>query len=149
MNLPRVKAVLAAALFASICACPATEAAPDEAKSLESLNDEVVRLYGLGRFDEMIALAERSLALSQKVLGPEHPDVALALNNLGAAYQAKGDYARAEPLYERSLAIREPALGPEHPDVAGSLNNLALLFETNGDYARAEPLFERSLAIRE
>ena len=61
---------------------------------------------------------KRALAISEKALGPEHPDVATSLNNLALLYQAQGRYAEAEPLHKRALAISEKALGPEHPDVA-------------------------------
>ena len=37
-------------------------------------------------------------------VGPEHPGVALSLNNLAALYDVQGRYAEAEPLYKRSLA---------------------------------------------
>ena len=114
-----------------------------------ALNAEAVRLYQAGRYADAIPLAERVLALREKGLGPEHPDVAGSLHNLARLYKSMGDYAKSEPLYQRSLAIREKALGPEHPDVAISLNNLALLYKSMGDYAKAEPLYQRSLAIRE
>ena len=68
---------------------------------------------------------KRSLAIREKALGPDHPDVAGSLNNLAVLYHDQGRYAEAEPLYKRSLAIEEKALGPDHPDVATSLNNLA------------------------
>ena len=63
------------------------------------------------------------LAIREKVLGLDHPDVAMSLNNLGLLLQAKGDYTSAEPPYRRALAIVQKALGPDHPDVA-DLNNL-------------------------
>jgi tetratricopeptide (TPR) repeat protein len=94
-------------------------------------------------------LYERSLAIREKALGPEHPTVAKSLNNLAALYDSQGQYGKAEPLYQRSLGVSEKALGPEHPDVATSLNNLAELYYVQGQYAKAEPLFQRSLAIRE
>ena len=62
---------------------------------------------------------KRSLAIYEKALGPEHPDVGTSLNNLAALYADQGRYAEAEPLYKRSLAISEKALGPDHPDVGG------------------------------
>jgi CHAT domain-containing protein len=89
------------------------------------------------------------LAIYEKALGPDHPDVALSLNNLGYLYNEQGRYAEAEPLYQRSLAIREKALGRDHPYVAQSLNNLAELYRNQGRYADAEPLSRRSVAIRE
>lgn len=94
-------------------------------------------------------LYERSLAISEKALGPDHPDVAIILNNIGMLYNTQGRYEAVLPLYEWSLAIREKTLGLGHPDVAQSLNNIAVLYNTQGQYEKAEPLYMRSLAIRE
>ncbi len=99
----------------------------------------VISEAGQGRYAEAEPLYKRSLAIREKVLGPEHPGVAQSLNNLAALYKAQGQYAEAEPLYQRALAIREKALGSEHPHVAQSLNNLAGLYEAQGRYAEAEP----------
>jgi hypothetical protein len=52
------------------------------------------------------------LAIREKVLGPEHPDTAIGLNNLAALLREEGDLAGARPLFERALAIIEKALGP-------------------------------------
>jgi Tetratricopeptide repeat len=60
------------------------------------------------------------LAIREKALGPEHPDVAQTLNNLAELYRAQGRYM-AEPLFERSLRAVEKALGPNHPEVAKGL----------------------------
>ncbi|WP_437299126.1 tetratricopeptide repeat protein [Sorangium sp. So ce426] len=121
----------------------------DALEEAELLNRDVVALYGQGRFDAAIPLAERALTILEKALGRDHPDVATVLNNLAALHKTKGDYARAEPLFHRALGITEKALGSEHPDVATSLNNLAVRYAAKGDYARAEPLYHRALGIRE
>jgi tetratricopeptide (TPR) repeat protein len=113
------------------------------------LNEAAVYLTERALFTEAEPLYQRSLSISEKALGPEHPDVATSLNNLAALYRNQGKYAEAGPLYQRSLAIREEALGPEHPNVGQSLNNLAELYRSLGKYAEAEPLYQRSLAIRE
>jgi tetratricopeptide (TPR) repeat protein len=106
-------------------------------------------LDDMGLYPSALPFKQRSLAIYERALGPDHPQVATGLNSLAGLYQDQGDYARALPLYERSLAIYERALGPDHPQVATSLNGLASLYQDQGDYARALPLFERSLAIRE
>ena len=93
--------------------------------------------------------SKRALAIREKALGPDHPDVAASLNNLATLYIDQGRYAEAEPLLKRALAIREKALGPDHPDVAQSLHNLAVLYQVQGRYAEAEPLYKRALAIKE
>ena len=89
------------------------------------------------------------MAIYQKELGPNHPDVALSLNNLACLYGKQGRYSDAEPLYKRSLAIGDEVLGPDHPVVALYLSNLAALYNDQGRYADAEPLLQRSLAVRE
>ncbi|CAM9244996.1 unnamed protein product, partial [Ectocarpus sp. 12 AP-2014] len=96
-----------------------------------------------GKYEEAEPLYRRSLAIGEKVYGPDHPVVATYLNNWA------GKYEEAEPLFERSQVIREKVLGPEHPVVATSLNNRASLLETQGKYEEAEPLYRRSLAIDE
>ena len=103
----------------------------------------------MARYAEAEPLYERSIAVSEKALAPEHPAVGTSVNNLGMLYQLQGRYADAERLYRRGLAIREKALGADHPDVATSLNNLAMVHHAQGRFAEAEALYNRSLAIRE
>ena len=100
-----------------------------------------------GRYAEAEPLYKRSLAILEKALGPEHPDVAQSLNNLAELYRQQGRYADAEPLYKRSLAIREKALGPEHPDVAQSLNNLAALYLQQQRTSESYALNRRAIDI--
>jgi tetratricopeptide (TPR) repeat protein/energy-coupling factor transporter ATP-binding protein EcfA2 len=113
------------------------------------LNQAGYYLNERARFPEAEPLFQRALAINEKALGPDHPEVAVNLNNLAELYQAQGRYAQAEPLYRRALAICEEALGPEHPSVATSLNNLAGLYYKQGKYAQAEPVYQRALAIWE
>ncbi|MGF1602811.1 MAG: CHAT domain-containing protein, partial [Thermosynechococcaceae cyanobacterium] len=113
------------------------------------LNEQVIQLYQQGRYSEAIPIAQRSLSIWEKALGPDHPDVAVSLNNLAELYRTQGQYSKAEPLHQRALSIREKALGPDHPDVAQSLNNLASLYDSQGQYSKAEPLYQRALSIGE
>jgi len=113
------------------------------------LFQEGIKLLGAGKYEEALPLVERAREIRERVLGPEHRDVAEAINGLGALYFYKGEYAKTESLYQRALDIREKVLGPEHPIVAASLNNLAIVYQEKGEYAKAEPLYQRALAIRE
>ncbi len=76
---------------------------------------EALRLYPAGAYEKAQSLAERALDLREKALGPNHPEVAAALNLLGMICTARSDYNRAESLFQRALAINEKAFGPEHP----------------------------------
>ena len=71
-----------------------------------SLNNLAALYQTQGQYAEAEPLYKRALAISEKALGPDHPDVATSLNNLAELYHAQGQYAQAEPLYKRSLAIR-------------------------------------------
>jgi tetratricopeptide (TPR) repeat protein len=83
----------------------------------------------MGKYADAVPLARRVLAIREKEQGPDHPDVATALNNLALLYLVHGRYLEAEPHFKRSLAIREKALGPDHPDIGDTLNNLAALYQ--------------------
>ena len=124
---------------------------PESVEAANVLDVLVESLWRGGKTSDPDArnMAEQAVAIKEKVLGPDHPDLATSLNNLALVYQPEGEYAKAEPLYQRALAIRERALGPDHTDVATSLHNLARLYEAEGRYAQAEQLYTRSLAIYE
>ena len=113
------------------------------------LNERAIKLGNAGRYSDAEPLYKQSLAIREKVLGPNHSEVAASLNNLASLYESEGRYLDAEPLLQRSLAIYEKELGPNHPEVAVSLNNLAVLYSTQGRYSDAEPLYKRALAIDE
>ena len=69
----------------------------------------------------------RALAIHERALGPDHPEVAIDLNNLASLLQAKGDYAGAESSFRRALALLEKALGPDHPNTKQAQANLDAL----------------------
>ena len=100
------------------------------------------------QYGEAEPLYQEALAMRKQLLGNEHPDVALSLNNLALLYFKQGRYNEVEPLYQKALAMRRQLLGNEHPDVALSLNNLASLYDQQGRYNKAEPLYQEALAMR-
>ena len=106
-------------------------------------------LQKMGQYADAEPLFRRALAIDEKALGKDHPDVASSLNNLALLLYSQGKYGEAEPLCRRALAIHEKALGKDHPDVAIDLNNFALLLYSQGKYGEAEPLYRRALVIRE
>ncbi len=104
---------------------------------------------GRGTIREALFLTERALAIFEVGLGPEHPYVAGALNNLGDLSVELGDLAAAQRAHERALAIREETVGPDSAAVAQSLSNLGAVAAIAGNPERAVTLLDRALAIRE
>ncbi len=96
-----------------------------------------------------LPLAERALAIQERVLGPEHLALSRTLNNLALILQSLGRNQEARAMLERTLAIRETTQGADHPDLALPLNNLALAIMKTGDDATALPIFERAIALHE
>ena len=107
----------------------AERARVEEWKAVADRNNLASLLQDQGDLAGARPLFERTLAISERALGPDHPDTAGSLNNLAGLLQEQGDLAGARPLFERALAISERALGPDHPDTATSLNNLARLLQ--------------------
>ena len=95
------------------------------------------------------AAQEQALTIKEAVYGPDHPDVARSLTNLGMVLRELGDLAGARAAQERALAIAEAAYGPDHPHVASILTGLGIVFSELGDLAGARAAQERALAIAE
>ena len=87
---------------------------------------------------------ERALAASETAHGPDHSEVAQALNNLAELCCGQGAYERAGPLFERALAINEKALGPDHPHTKIARGNLAALRQAAEGGAQAHPKTARN-----
>jgi CHAT domain-containing protein/Tfp pilus assembly protein PilF len=142
----RIGFILAALLTViSFTGAPAI-AQEDEATALTR---QVEELYRAGKYAEAMPPAQRALAIREKALGPDHPDVATSLNSVASLYTRQGRHGDAERLYRRALAIREKAFGPDDANVAQSLNNLAEIYRRQGRYADAETLLRRALATWE
>jgi tetratricopeptide (TPR) repeat protein len=94
-------------------------------------------------------IMRRVLAIAEKNLGPDHPNVAACLNNLAGLLQDTNRLSDVEPLMRRSLEILEKNFGPDNPAVTISLANLAGLLQDTNRSAEAELMMRRALATDE
>jgi serine/threonine-protein kinase len=69
---------------------------------------------------------EDGLAVWQRALGPDHPDVLKAVINLGSAYSRLGKNLEAIKYQKRVIKAQEETLGPEHPALGISFHNLGV-----------------------
>ncbi len=102
---------------------------------------------GISQYELAETILKETLEVRCKVLGENHPDVALSLNNLAALYVETGNYAAAEPLYRQALELRRRVLPENHSDIAQSLNNLGVLYLSLGNYSEATPILRQALEI--
>ena len=124
-------------------------AEPDAGAVVGALNGRVVALHGKGDYAAAGELAKVQMDYAELVLGAEHPQTLISVNNLALLYNSQGRADEAEPLYRRALAASEQVLGAEHPQTLTSVNNLAALYQCQGRSGEAEPLLRRALAARE
>ena len=62
---------------------------------LGSLNQRIYKLFAEGKYQEAIPLAERAVGIATRVRGPEDPETATSLNNLGELYFNVYEYTKA------------------------------------------------------
>jgi tetratricopeptide (TPR) repeat protein len=130
----------------------ALRAATDRDHSLEEarkLTRESNKLSEAYKPDDARPLAERALAIREKILGPDHPEVASSIHTLARIVYDQEDFNNALTLFEQALAIRERTLAPDHPDLAESLRGLAGAYHMQGKYSKATALYQRALEIKE
>src|SRR5215207_7228536 len=102
-------------------ASAAQGAGQGEAAEADRLNADVVRLYGAGKYDEALPVAQRVLELREKALGGDDMRVAYALANLANIHARRGNYREAEPHFARALAVAEKRAAAES-DFAADLH---------------------------
>ena len=83
------------------------------------------------------------MAIQEKALGPEHPDVARTLITLFGLYYEQFNFAQAEPLGQRALAILEKEPGPQHPAVIEGLRLQKMVYIFLGKDAEEELILRR------
>jgi len=110
---------------------------------------ESLRTWSKRNEQEVLDLAERAVAITEKLLGPEHPETARSMRNLGLTLQGRADFLGAKARLERALEIYENSLGPDTSEVASTLGELADLLHETEDFPKARALLERALAINE
>lgn len=105
-------------------------------------------LDGKGKSSEARDLLETAIPRLQARLGA-HPEVAVALNNLGAIAQRGGDLDRAERCYREALTIKSTRAGVDSPTLAATLNNLGTVLRRKGSLEEASAIYARAIALLE
>jgi len=124
-----------------------TTSAP--ATDVSGLLDDLAQVYA---DEQQWALAkqtyERALEIDRRVLGDDHPRVAMRLNNLAVVAQHIGDLKLAEALFRDAIRRDERAYGNQHPETGTARGNYGLLLQREGRLAEAEPLLRSALDVQ-
>jgi tetratricopeptide (TPR) repeat protein len=93
-------------------------------------------------------LLKRALAIFEKTLGPDHPDVAACLCKMTKLNSAIDEFAEAESCCKRAMAIYEKHGERETPGMAKALEDYATLLKKTGRAAEAKKAEARAKEIR-
>ena len=115
----------------------------------QTLTFESIKLYNEGKYREAIPLAERSMAIFEKSVGPQHPAVASVAGLLARLYLSIGEDAKAEKLCKRALFIQEKVASSQPQGIITTLELLSEVYIAKWELSAAEPLLQRALAINE
>jgi TonB family protein len=124
---------------------------PTLAEALQ-LNQQVVKLFSEGKFDEALPIARRAAELAENAEIAEASQQARAANiikNLAEIYLKKKLYPDAERTYSRALRLYEKSYGETDPRLCDTLSSLGWMSYANGNTSGAEKTFQRVISIRE
>jgi len=125
--------------------------------SPQTILDVVVAMSELGKTKRSLgdlpgaqAVLQQAVALAEPPpVGPVHPRLALALQDLGLVLQRRGLYDEADATLQRALTMQEQMLGPHHDDVSMTLTHMGESCRAQGNYRRAKKVLIRAVAIAE
>jgi tetratricopeptide (TPR) repeat protein len=120
------------------------QAADLQPANLTYLNAAAELSYAFGGFPQTDPLLEQILKIQEKLLGPEHVDLAQTLNNLGIRRHTQGRQAEAEAFYRWALEICEAHLSPQDPDAVNLMQNYAAFLQAVGRSPEAEAFQTRA-----
>jgi serine/threonine-protein kinase len=100
------------------------------------------------QYDRAEPLFRETLALRERVLGDDHPDVAWTRYNFAYLLMEEQKYEEAAQVAQTLLAQRGSILPDSHPTVAATLQVLGRVRMAQDRVADAAPLLEESLTLR-
>ena len=118
-------------------------------KLAHALNDWAAVERGVGNLSAAVEGFREALALREKHLAPDDPDLATSYRNLASVSVSLGQFAQAVELFQRVL--EQCRLRGSRADQLRSsvLLEMAIAFKSQGQYPKAAALCRESLALQE
>lgn len=106
------------------------------------------RVYeGLGLYEPARQLAEKAVALQQRVLGPDNRETLASQSLLARLLEYQAHYPESEKLFRDTLERQERVLGSENIDTLRTKNGLGGLLNEEGRHADAERLLTEAQQV--
>ena len=96
----------------------------------------------MDQLDKAQELYEQTLEIERRILGPDHPDTIITLENLSGVHFTRGRPDLSAQILPEVLAARRRVLGEDHPAVTKTLFNMAMVAKARGETKDAIRGFE-------
>ncbi len=100
-----------------------------------------------GKMEEASASLAEAVDLAERLLGPEHPELALLKTEWGMLLHVMRERERALKLLLEALEVRLRALGPDHLETGHSYHSLAYLHGERRECEQAVKYYRHALRI--
>ena len=101
-----------------------------------------------GRTKEALRWFEHVVAIAERLLPPDHPDILISQHDLAIVYLSHGKFKAAIELLEHAVKVRN-VLAEDHPNRLASQHELARAYEADGRTKEAIKLLEHIVTIEE
>jgi len=126
---------------------------PSQGVAHPKVSEDLSALGSIAYLQRDSAAAERfwlrALRSDELVLGPNHPDVAVTINNVARVQLERSAFAPARTLLQRAAAITLAQQNETHDDLAFTFANLAIAERGLGRAKEAEQLLRKALRAAE
>ena len=93
-----------------------------------------------------VKAAEETISSARASYGKLHPQVAVALSNLGKLHQGHSEFEQAETAFKQALAVREKH-APDAAALVAALRDLARVHDAAGQGEKVPSLMQRAARI--
>jgi len=107
---------------------------------ISALDQKAGSDYCNGRYDDCIDSLRVVYQFRRKILGPQHVDTLLNLNNLASALGRAGKLMEAEEAFREVLTSRMKVRGPKHAETFTTMNHLGVILKQLGQFEEADSL---------
>jgi len=101
------------------------------------------------QWQKAIEKAKEAIELQEKILAPDHHDLATSNYNLSRIYLVIGNFPQALEFQLKANDIYEKVHSPDHLDLATSYNNLSMIYQAMGNLPQALDFQLKTVGIRE
>ncbi len=101
----------------------------------------------IGDYEKAKEYQYEAISEKEKLMGKNHPSVAMSYHNLGSFFQKMGRYSLALDATQTALDIRQKKLGNEHPHTLTTEYNLVVIYSRLHLYDKAQKIAEKLLAF--